>query len=150
MTFPPKKGISITEQQSIVQRMGVEIASSTPGDWAEISYRYSSLHDTAASIAKVTYKNGETERKNSSTEAMDLADQLRYGMYQDSKGAWFSLTYKILQSGQYNVHFNYDERPSFLFPPSPEEYAADLEEFPRDPEHIPEWLREELRKAEQD
>lgn len=146
----PPKIASTTEQRSIVQRMGVEVVNSIPGNWIEISYEYSSLHDTAASIAKVTYPNGETERKNSSAEAMDLAHQLRYGMYQDSKGAWFSLTYKILRSGQYNVHFNYDERPSSLFPPSPEEYAADLDEFPRDPEHIPNWLREELRKAEQD
>ncbi len=127
----------------------MDITRSINGAWHQISYEHSSLSGTSFGISKVTYQNGETERKNPPPRVMRSIRNLRYGMYQSGRGTWFSMTYKILHSGSYNIDFNYDDRPVFLFPPAPGDYADDLELFPRSPEHVPGWLQEELRKAEQ-
>ncbi|MEY9211661.1 hypothetical protein [Thermobifida halotolerans] len=73
-----------------------------------------------------------------------MIDKLRVGMYLEGKGTWFSMEYVITRPGNYNVHFNYDQDPEITFP-TPQGYTQDLKYFPRDEEHIPDWLRQRLR-----
>jgi hypothetical protein len=136
------------EQQTILQNMGHEIVNSITGEWSEISYTFKALASTASGMAKVTREGGETTPEYCSNRCMMLGEKLRAGMYQEGRGTWFSMTYTIQSSGKYNVDFNYDDRPGLVLPPSAREYAHDLENFPRHPENIPDWLREKLREAE--
>ncbi len=66
-------------------------------------------------------------------------------MYQEGKGTWFSLRCTINSQGGFTVDYNYDQDPQIVFPTA-QGFTNDLKYFPRDDEHIPEWLREKLRE----
>ena len=68
-------------------------------------------------------------------------------MYKQGRGTWFSMHYTITPPTRYDVTFNYDDPPDFLIPPVPHDYLDDLEYFPRDPEHIPDWLQQKIDEA---
>lgn len=46
-------------------------------------------------------------------------------------------------SPKFHVEYNYNEKPHILFPTA-WVYTNDLKYFPRDDEHIPDWLRQKL------
>ncbi|WP_241474688.1 hypothetical protein [Nocardiopsis xinjiangensis] len=73
--------------------------------------------------------------------------RLRAGMYKQGRGTWFSMHYTITPPTRYDATFNYDDPPDFLILPIPHDYLDDLEYFPRDPEHIPHWLRQKINEA---
>jgi hypothetical protein len=61
-----------------------------------------------------------------------------------NKGAWYNAEMTITESGQFNVVYDYDNKPDFEMTPNDEEYLIDTKEFPRDNESTPPWLREVL------
>lgn len=65
-------------------------------------------------------------------------------MYQKSRCTWFSMRYTITPTT------HYDDPPKFLFSPSHHAYVDDLARFPRDPEHIPDWLQQKIDEANND
>ncbi|WP_304451924.1 immunity protein YezG family protein [Nocardiopsis sp. YSL2] len=99
-------------------------------------------HSTA--LLEVEYEDGSTSRE-STTGLSFLIDDLRAGMYQEGKGTWFSMKYVITPPGKFHVDFNYDEDPGLTFPTA-HGFTVDLEYFPRDEEHIPDWLWEKLQE----
>lgn len=144
------QAIGPDEQHDIIHKMCLLLVESSPDSWHEIQFLRSAVYGYAMSQMVVTFENGETERKRFHRDVNTSSDKLRSGMYKKDQGTWFSMKIVISRPGKFRSEFNYDERPDFMLWPSPQNFAEDLEEFPRSPEHIPDWLREELRKAEQD
>lgn len=95
----------------------------------------------------VTYENGEERNEDFSHHVLRKFKELRAGMYQEGKGTWFSMTYKIVRPGRFSTYFNYDEPPEYDIYPSAGSFATDLDYFPRTTENTPGWLREKLREA---
>jgi hypothetical protein len=75
------------------------------------------------------------------------AVRLREAMFTPGAGTWFSMTMTVTADQQMDATYNYDELPVGDFEFAPEEFVRDLEDFPRDDENIPEWLREMVRSA---
>ena len=69
-------------------------------------------------------------------------------MYQPDIGTWFSMTIKVIKSGEISATFAYDEPPSFITEPVAEAYAQDARRFPRNDAHIPRRLKERLIEAD--
>ncbi|WP_440902697.1 hypothetical protein [Actinosynnema sp.] len=69
-------------------------------------------------------------------------------MYEPGRGTWLSAKLTVFPDGGHRVEFNFDDEPAWRPPLHPVAYARDLEAFPRDDEHVPDWLREQLRLAE--
>ncbi|WP_435111469.1 hypothetical protein [Nocardiopsis synnemataformans] len=137
------------EQQEILREMGLKFLEFAPEQWEKMVYKYTLVFRSGTSSLSATYSDESSEVIDAPLSALEQGKKLRYGMYMEGKGTWFSMRYTITQPASYSVDFNYDKAPDVTFPPSPEDYAADLRKFPRDPEHIPDWLQEELRKARQ-
>ncbi|TDQ53743.1 hypothetical protein EV190_103194 [Actinorugispora endophytica] len=93
-------------------------------------------------------ENGTKERFSPPLEIFKKLKELRRGMYIPGKGTWFSARYVITRPGNYRVDYNYDEEPAFTIPPVAGSYKLDLQHFPRDDEHIPDWLRQKLQRTE--
>ena len=72
-------------------------------------------------------------------------ETLRQQMYQPGKGAWLSARISITPDGHFSTDFDYDREPGWSIPVDDSIYAADLAEFPRDAEHIPDWLAAKVR-----
>lgn len=136
------------EQQEIFKKIGEEILAYAPESWNRLIYEYKTVNGFGSDGLTAEYPDGTSELIDSPISLLAHIKKLRYGMYQEGKGTWFSLKYTITYPTSYTVDFNYDDKPKFVFPPDAISYAEDLKQFPRDPENIPEWLQEELRKAE--
>ncbi|MFC5336904.1 hypothetical protein [Leucobacter denitrificans] len=46
-----------------------------------------------------------------------------------------------------DITFNYDDEPDWSRPIRAFNYVLDLEDFPRDEEHIPAWLRKKVAEG---
>ena len=142
--------INPIEQQELLKEIGAEILQHQPKKGEKLVYERMTAAGYGNSSLTAIYENGTSEQISPPASIISPCEKLRYGMHQEGKGTWFSMTYTITRPSSFTVDFNYDEEPEFQFAPDPELYAEDLEQFPRDPEHIPEWLQEKLREAEQE
>ncbi|MCP3013075.1 antitoxin YezG family protein [Nocardiopsis dassonvillei] len=133
------------QQQKILKEAGTEILKEAPEGWERITYSRESVIDHSSSLSIIELASGESVRKWPPVTVGTLFDDLRAGMYKDGKGTWFSLEYVITRPGKFKVRYNYDEDPHILFPTA-WGFTNDLKYFPRDEEHIPEWLHEKLRE----
>ncbi|WP_232831899.1 antitoxin YezG family protein [Nocardiopsis sp. FIRDI 009] len=132
------------QQQEILTQFGVKVLDRVPDGWSRITYFRESVIEHSTALLEVEYEDGSTSRESPVGLGLML-DDLRAGMYQEGKGTWFSMKYVITPPGKFNVDFNYDEDPGLTFP-TPMGYTVDLKYFPRDEEHIPDWLREKLQE----
>ncbi|WP_158566905.1 hypothetical protein [Actinomadura craniellae] len=142
-----KQRIAPMEQDSILQNIGSALLGSAPNDWEEVHFRYNGLIDITTMSLEVTKMDGSQERLNPPDSAWQLTQDLRSGMYETRKGTWFSIHYIITRPARYSADFDYDNEPPFPFPVASGSFALDLQYFPRDDEHIPEWLRQKLEEA---
>lgn len=65
----------------------------------------------------------------------------------DPRGAWLSLHGKPGPNG-FVLTPNFAYRPAWSVQPSPQQWAADIETFPRTAEWIPDWLVIQLQEAQ--
>ncbi|MEU4291336.1 immunity protein YezG family protein [Kribbella sp. NPDC026596] len=71
----------------------------------------------------------------------DSFEILRQQMYQPGKGAWLTATITVTAAGHFATDFDYDHEPEWSIAVHAGIYAADLAEFPRDAQYVPDWLR---------
>lgn len=150
MNSYPTGGINPIEQQELLKEIGGEILDFQPQKGERLVYEDMAVAGYGSSRLTAIHGDGTSERIGSPVSIIETCEKLRHGMYQEGKGTWFSMTYTITRPSSFTVEFNYDEQPKFQFAPDPELYVEDLKRFPRNPEHIPEWLQEKLREAEQE
>ena len=74
-------------------------------------------------------------------------DALRAAMYREGAGTWFSATIRVVPEGSAAADFDYDGEPRWDVPPAPGDYVADLKRFPRDEDHVPDWLAARIAEA---
>jgi hypothetical protein len=68
---------------------------------------------------------------------------LRQLMYnQDPQlGAWYTCVMTLSKNNDFDLKFDYENKPDWDHQPQDEAYAHDFKEFPRNAETIPEWLK---------
>ena len=136
------------EQYELLHDVGIELLGVAPEGWHEITFKVSSLITGSENDMLVHFENGEVERRRFPHTVISKFVELRTGMYQEGKGTWFSMVYKIVRPGKFTTEFNYDNLAPYELLPDPKSFATDLNYFPRDPENIPDWLQQKLREAE--
>ncbi|WP_241474769.1 hypothetical protein [Nocardiopsis xinjiangensis] len=137
------------EQEEILIRIGRSFLEAATREWEELTYEWDGLKGFSTDGLYLRSPNGERDLVPFPEVIIDVK-RLRSGMYQKGRGTWFSMRYTITPPTHYDVTFNYDDPPKFLFSPSPHGYADDLARFPRDPEHIPAWLQQKIDEANND
>ncbi len=145
--FHQPGGMSPLEQQEALNSVGRSILEQHPEGWSRIEFTYKKVGGAATGGIVVFREDGTAEPFGSPKEAFSHSRNLRHGMYTEGQGTWFSLKYTITPPGKYSVDFNYDERPDFTFPPTPQDHAEEMKKYPRHPDRIPEWLQKEIKKA---
>ena len=89
-------------------------------------------------------RNGVEEREFPPRPSYRRFRELRDAMFREGHGTWFSMTVELESDGHMRASYNYDQEPEWDVPIGDDEYAADLERYPRRPEHIPQWLKDKL------
>lgn len=135
------------EQQKLLTKLGMELLPAASDDWETVTYTLCALIGQLSERLEEVRQDGTTSRKHAPLGVIDLVKELRAGMYREGRGTWYSLTYTISRPGSFKADYDYDSRPGFTFYPEASAFAADLEFFPRNDEHIPDWLQEHLDEA---
>jgi hypothetical protein len=142
--------MSIEGTQEYLQKIGTVLFGSAPDGWASVEAHMSAVGHVGQCLVYVTDGGHNTARIATPSKLSGHFMKLRRLMYHEGKGTWYTSTFKLQNSGSFNVDYDYDGEPSFLPPaPGPYEYQLDHQHFPRDEENIPEWLHRKLQEAEQ-
>lgn len=143
--------VPVVRQGELIRDIASLLPQRVEGEWAELQYTNNRLSMVADGHMSVQFSDGTSGGAFVPRETDDLLEELRDVMYSQGSGTWFSATFRVVreESGETsaNASFNYDEEPEWNFPVDPGQYAIDLEDFPRDEENIPDWLRERLSEA---
>ncbi len=140
-----------TDEILHLNRIGQILLEFAPEGWQRIECTAAFIDHFGEIWNYAITPNGSKDHFWISAKLSMQFESLRNAMCRPDKGTWFSATYHITPPASYSTDFNYDQEALTEPPmPSPIDYYNDLQRFPRDPEHIPDWLREKLREAEQD
>lgn len=150
MILDPIGQMTPEEEADTLIEFGRELLTAAPKEWTKIYYRFHGLAPYSTYGTFLYNSDGREERFDIPNSAKLTVKRLRSGMYKQGRGTWFSMHYTITPPTRYDVTFNYDNPPDFLIPASPHAYIDDLYYFPRDPEHIPTWLQEQIDEANND
>ncbi|MEU3309507.1 hypothetical protein [Nocardiopsis sp. NPDC006832] len=133
------------------KQIGIILLSNAPEDWQRIKCTAAFVDHFGEIWNYAVMPDGSKDHFWTSAKLSMQFESLRNAMYRPGKGTWFSATYHITPPASYSIDFNYDQE-AMTEPPTPSsmDYYNDLQLFPRDPEHIPDWLQEKIREAEQE
>ncbi|BDD83488.1 hypothetical protein TPB0596_32510 [Tsukamurella pulmonis] len=148
---PYLEHMGIGEHLEAQSRVGAEGARFIPDDAEALFIR------CAAVLAAVAMYEYYLERPDGTRESIrrprgldpDLIKDLRAAMYQPGVGTWFSGEIRIDRTGAVGATFDYDSEPVWDAPVDPIAYAYDADKFPRDLEHQPAWLREQITQGQE-
>jgi hypothetical protein len=133
---------------ALYQRIGQALITEAPSGWERLEVVYWQAAKIGGSKKWAIFPDGSTAWiRNVDMDFHDAMRELRHTLYQEGKGAWYTAKAVITRDGQIALDFDYDDEPQWDAPVVPLTYVKDLEMFPRDLEHQPEWLREKIREA---
>jgi hypothetical protein len=137
-------GLNLEQQAEILGEVGQSLAAVMPAGWSRATFTWSAVvgGGSLASLSVV-----DTEGRPRTVDHPDgigrPCGRLKNGMYRPGAGTWFTMTVELAADGSFTTGFDYDGEPAgggFI----PEHYAKEIARFPRDPEHVPDWLRDAL------
>lgn len=132
----------MADEMQTIDAIARALVTGLPAGWREVAATYLATAPYAELDATVTGATGETSQVDPLPDGLeDLFETLRLQMYQPGKGAWLTATIRITAEGRFATDFDYDNEPKWSIPVDPGIYQADLAEFPRDDQYIPDWLQ---------
>lgn len=139
--------LSASEQDAMLRDLGRILSSAILDEWDELQFFYAGVFDVSTMGMTVRRPDGSAQPITPPRRAARLMRELRAGMYQPGRGAWFTARYVVDGSGGYRVDFDYDNEPQLDFTLASTTYLTDLQHYPREAQHIPGWLRLQLDLA---
>ncbi len=115
-----------------------------------IDLRLTATGGVSEAALTVTMPDGAHPAITPPQEAIDLLMRRRPLSYVPGEGTWFSARYVLEPPNRVAANFNYDGDPRWSPPIPADVWAHDLEEFPRDEEYLPDWLRARAAGREPD
>ncbi|MFF2552663.1 hypothetical protein ACFVUS_16775 [Nocardia sp. NPDC058058] len=122
------------------QAIGRELVAAAPRDWNRLWYEFRATIQIDADMFESISAAGNATRLSAPLLIMELFAELRSATYQPGKGTWFTVRCSIDRSHAWTMDFDYEGEPAFNPQLTPDAFALDLEYFPRDTAHTPQWL----------
>lgn len=136
------------QQAQLIEEIATGIAAGIKQPWAKLVYRANLVAPFMQDALNVVDPNGESSViRIPRTFRFKAVHELRNVMYRPGTGTWYTLVLTITQPGDVDVDFEYNAEPEWAAPISPDYYATDQQEFPRDEASQPEWLKKQLALA---
>lgn len=145
------------EIKQIIQEVGQIAASSAPSDdWTSVKIvrkRIATYGEFEVSFfgawGKEPKQTGLKDKHLSAGKRThNKLDLLRELMYKQDPalGAWYTCVMTVAEDGEFDIKFDYDNKPAWDHQPVEEEYAEDFKQFPRKAELVPQWVKPMLEK----
>ncbi|EGD42823.1 agglutinin cell wall attachment protein [Nocardioides sp. NPDC057772] len=142
----------VIRQQELINEIGALLPERVEGPWTTLILNRRALSTYGQHDLHVRRPDGTLDRSQAAPRRVSkLVKELRKLMYQPGGGCWYSAQWTVMDNGDGSLDvratFDYDDEPEWYEPIDPALYGLDLEDYPRDPENIPAWLRERLDEA---
>ncbi|MET0236599.1 MAG: hypothetical protein ABW224_18265, partial [Kibdelosporangium sp.] len=141
---PAAAGSSPDRADEIIRRIGAHLLGGVPDGWRRLDYQVTMATMVEDHKLTAIMGDGAALTGNPPMELKPDLAELRKEMYQPGRGTWFSMRLVLDPPDAYTVHFNFDLDPGWEPPVPPEVFRRDLQAFPRDDAHVPDWLRAQL------
>ncbi|WP_150243311.1 hypothetical protein [Nocardiopsis quinghaiensis] len=139
-----RKAMTPVEQDEFLRRIGTDLLRAAPDDWVKLRLVYSGLGACETARFEVMFEGGRSTGCVPPLSVVEWMREMREGMYTAGTGTWYTAYYEVERPGGHRIRYDYENEPHFDEPRDDASYAFDLEHFPRDDEHVPDWLRERL------
>ena len=154
MSAPDRSKPPVVRQGELIREIGSLLAGRLPGDWAEAVLEVKQAGSYGEHLCHLTGPDGQSWRESTPDGVYPLAQELRAVMYKSGAGTWYTMRYTVTRTpdGQAHGHtsFNYDDAPHWDMTPVPYTFIEDLQTYPRDTPHIPDWLNQHIENARPD
>ena len=142
-------------QQQLQQSIAATIAEAlSRHDWANVTVFFSQVGTSSSSSFRPRDADGNKVDVRPPRYEKDFKE-LRVDMADPSTGAWFSTELSLSRDGAMKFTFNYTDRvywhgskpgdPAWQISPNDRAYLDDLRKFPRQPQHVPDWVPSSVR-----
>jgi hypothetical protein len=139
------KSLNPVEQNERLQTITEVLVEALPPGWMNASIEYRSMGRYVEYAAGIRVDGGPMQLWEPPDVWVPFTD-LRWGMYLHDKGTWNSARYDLEHPDRYSIRYNRDE-PKWSVGPSAQAYEEELRFFPRAPENIPDWFRQQHAQA---
>lgn len=121
--------------------IGRALAQVAPRRWVAVELTVVCVGPETRSTLGVRMPGGRVVKARGSVprHVTRLLRDLRRDLYRPGVGTWFTARVVVEAAGGVDIDFDYDHRPPLE--PAPSSWVEDLRRFPRDPQHVPSWLR---------
>jgi len=138
----PQPVMAQVEQDQLTRQVGRALLTVAGADWQQIRAEYRSAGRHIEVDVLVKGPDGVERPARPPQEVVDGLGRLRQGMYRPGRGTWLSALYVLDPPSAFSAEFEPDVEPRWRRVPPPIGFADELRFFPREDEHIPEWLRQ--------
>ncbi|EHR61999.1 hypothetical protein [Saccharomonospora cyanea] len=135
--------------EALDRRIGFMLLDAVDGGWLRIDFRCKVVSDAHDLALTVLLADGSSPAVPLPEAILEPVLQLREEMYREGRGTWFSARWTLEPPGRMNLTYNLDWDPLWEPDVPASSWRADLEAFPRDGDHMPEWLRMRLAEADE-
>ncbi len=138
------------EQDAVLQDIALVLAHNLPPGWQECLAVHGALGAHGETTIRIERLNGPPTDVEGPQVLGELFARLRTGMYRPGVGTWLIARFRLTHPVEYRVEYDNTGQPDWSTPPPSEAYSEELLSFPRDPEHIPDWMRRSAEVAVND
>lgn len=135
------------EIEDLKKAVADALVAKLPPEWAELQLTFRGSSTICQLSLSGSTTTGEQLLLSPPREVSALLRQLRAAMYEPGVGTWFSVQITLRRGSNTDFRFNFTEDPKWSPPVAPTVFTLDQEAFPRDANHIPDWLAERLEEA---
>ncbi|XRQ10847.1 hypothetical protein ACN3XK_08115 [Actinomadura welshii] len=151
MTDAPGRGPMPYDQQrydDLTKGVATLLAGAAPAGWKRIDMRALMTVAVSDIALTVVLADGSSPPMELPRDVIGMLGELRSRMYRPGEGTWLSMRLMMEPPGAYYTSFNNVYDPLWEPGLSAAEWAQDMAAFPRDDEHVPNWLRDRLQEAQ--
>ncbi|MGW1677987.1 hypothetical protein [Saccharopolyspora sp. NPDC002376] len=139
----------VSRDDLITEWVGAQLIGAAPAEWCRLEL----AAVIAADAVDIRFTVAVQDRSAPNIELPPGVDRalvdLRAEMYQRGRGTWLSARITIAPPGEYSASFNFDLEPDYGPEFTDIAIIKDLDAFPRDRAHVPEWLQMKIDDHQQ-
>jgi len=146
--------VSQASGRDLTRQIGQLLFADRPAGAEQVVYQARAVFANGESSCAATFADGTTRTLVVPEGVEALIEQVRTAMALPGGGTWFSMELRMsFRDGARDVgasadfSFDYDLEPSWGHPVRPAAYVRDLQDYPRDEDHMPGWLRARVAEA---
>lgn len=123
------------------QAIGAALEQVAPPGWVALDLTVVCVGPETRSRLGVRMPDGSVVKATGPVprQVTRLLREFRRAVYRPGLGTWFTARVAVEAAGRISIEADYENAPPME--PAPEAWREELRRFPRDPEHVPDWLR---------